>query len=1171
MFIKDIFEHDINRQINGVIKVTQDDNENIAQELEEYVITKELRKHFSLFLDNYESAIDTPTDKIGVWISGFFGSGKSHFLKILSYLLSNKEVSGKKAVDYFRDKFDDPMLFQQLERCVSIPTDTILFNIDVVGPTNKDATVILKVFARMFYEHIGLYGRDLKVAKLEQYIRKLGKMDEFKTKFEEVHGDTWEESRESFAFFEDDVTQVLTDVLGMSETAASNWFNGTETAELSIDQLVEEIAEYCQSRGKNYRLLFMVDEIGQYIGSDSSLMLNLQSIVEELGSKCRGQVWVAVTSQEAIDEITKISGDDFSKIQGRFNTRLSLTSASVDEVIKERILRKTGVSDSMLRMEYGMKSAILKNLYTFDKDVVMDLKGYSGEEEFVSSYPFVPYQFRLIQNILAQIRKHGNSGKHISGGERSMLSAFQEAAQVIQTKDETELIPFSLFYNTVHTFLESTIRRVIDRCDEAAYNHDGIEKYDVDVLKLLYLIRYIDDIKPNIDNIATLMVSNIEASKLDMKKAISESLDRLVSQNYVTRDGDRYYFMTDDEQEVAGDIAKTQVNSSDVVKSIYESIFSNLYMSKRFKYDKYDFDFDQLVDDTGTQTSNMKLQIITVNSDLYDKGDAQLILESSRDNKAILLLSNAYRYYQEFEGSCKIRKYAKSRNIQQLPESVQKIIHAQQQRASEMDKRARELLSKAIVEGTVYVQGQRLDISGSSVKDKIDGALRYLVDSVYSKLTYIRKNYNDESELVALLTNPVQNKMEGYVDPNQDAIDEVYQYLSMKASNHLSVTMGEVQKKYQAIPFGWKDIDIAAIICQLIKEQKVQVKYGGAVIPTMNKSLIDYLRKRTEIDKTMVEPRVIPPIETINKVRTVLKDYFNTSDVPTDEDGLVGFIADRFLKEKKSIEDILSQYTKPQYPQKNIVEEGLELVESILAQHSDNLVLFKTIISKKDDLLDFRDDFESIDSFFRNQKKVFDDALNLANSMEKESVYVDDNPEISSSVANIRAVVALPTPYKRISELPNNIQSIHTAYQSILDAKRKDLDVYLASAYGDVNGLDEAEDQIELVGQARDAIYAKEDDIKRASTCTQLDALKAQIDSVKNIYIQKILSNASKTKLKPVSNDGSQPEIRIKQVHRNIVAKAKLISSQEDIDAYVADIKQQLEKYLNDNDQVQIL
>ena len=114
MKIENMFQKDINRDINGVIKVSQNDEQSLEQELSEYIITKELRRHFNTFFDNYSAAIDTPTDKIGVWISGFFGSGKSHFLKMLSYLLSNQEVRGKHAIDYFKDKFDDPMMTEPL-------------------------------------------------------------------------------------------------------------------------------------------------------------------------------------------------------------------------------------------------------------------------------------------------------------------------------------------------------------------------------------------------------------------------------------------------------------------------------------------------------------------------------------------------------------------------------------------------------------------------------------------------------------------------------------------------------------------------------------------------------------------------------------------------------------------------------------------------------------------------------------------------------------------------------------------------------------------------------------------------------------------------------------------------------------------------------------------------
>lgn len=172
------------------------------------------------------------------------------------------------------------------------------------------------------------------------------------------------------------------------------------------------------------------------------------------------------TGQEAIDEIIKTRQDQFSRIQARFKTRLSLTSSSADEVIQKRILRKKADASDLLEKVYQENASVLRNLFTFT-DAMLDIKGYGSSLEFVKNFPFVPYQFMIMQKVFSEIRKHGNSGKHLSGGERSMLSGFQEAAQKIEMRDEYTLAPFYLFYDTVHTFLDSSIRRVIERCQKS--------------------------------------------------------------------------------------------------------------------------------------------------------------------------------------------------------------------------------------------------------------------------------------------------------------------------------------------------------------------------------------------------------------------------------------------------------------------------------------------------------------------------------------------------------------------------------------------------------------------------------------------------------------------------------------------------------------------------------
>ena len=1173
MKIQSMFQKDINRDINGVIKVAQDDEQSLVQELSEYIITKELRRHFSTFLDNYSKSIDHPTDKIGVWISGFFGSGKSHFLKMLSYLLSNQEVAGRCAVDFFKDKFNDPMMYATVIRCTNIPTESILFNVDIEGPINKDKTAVLRVFAKMFYNHLGYYGEDLKMAKLERFVDMSGKMDDFRRVFEEVNGGKWIESRASYAFFEDDIVSVLQSVLGMSEVSARNWFNGGENIEMSIKQLVEEIKEYVDSKGKDFRLLFCVDEVGQYIGDDSDLMINLQSLVEELGSKCRGKVWVMVTSQEAIDSVVKITGDDFSKIQGRFNTRLSLSSASVDEVIKKRILEKTEDADALLRMVYDKEHAVLKNLFTFN-DAILDIKGYSSNAEFSATYPFVPYQFIILQKVLVEIRKHGNSGKHLSGGERSMLSGFQEAAQNLQGKDENALVPFSQFYDTVHTFLESPIRRVIDRCQTASEKKDGLEQRDVSVLKLLYLIRYIDDIKTNIDNIAILMVDDIRTDKIALRREIAGSLERLEAQNYVARNGDNYSFLTDEEQDIAIDIRNTSVDSAMIVQNIGQTIFSDIYPSKKYKYNKYDFAYDQYIDETivGTATGGVRLRFVTVASDYYNAPEQKLIMDSQANNEVIVLLSSDVQYFEALETSSKIKKYIKQKNVSQLPESLQDIIRKRQTQARTLEDSAKAQIDKAIVGGSFYIYGEKVEIKSGDAKSKIDEAMKQLIESVYSRLNSVNVFIDSDADIMYILNGePQQSGFAGSGANNEFAQNEISQWLEERHMSHVPVSMGDVQRRYQAIPYGWKEIDIAALVARLIVAQKIEIRYGGAVVGKDDKNLVRYLRAKTEIDKASVSRRIAPSEEDMRMAIQFLRDWLGQMSISEDEDGLLTNIKDTLTDKRSRYETLLAEYHHDRYPEKGVVTRARDLMNDILSQKNDNVALLKRLLAKQDDLRDCTDDMQDIETFFKSQRVIFDSATRLLENLQNEREYFVADPVTDDKINEISAILGMQKPYARIKDLSDLMQSIKSAYAVLLEQKKKEVHGIINQYKRDVHSLAGDESKaVEEVKKSDERFAEYEIKVAEATSLIVLDAMIRQLQNYTEYVFEQVESKLNE-RPEPYGGSGETPKhLSIVQLRRIDVFPVKRLTSREEVDNYLDDSRKKLYDTLETDDAIQI-
>ena len=300
MHIKKIFTKDLFRPINGVVKADQKDESVVWQELDEYVVTRELDKHFVKFFDAYLGAMDNPNDpvltaRMGVWISGFFGSGKSHFLKILSYLLGNCQAhntdsnQNRKAVEFFEEKIADAMLQGDIKRAVASDTDVILFNIESKSDNKDGSDAILSVFLRVFNEKLGFSGDDPHIASMERYLQSKGVLDKFHQAFKEASGSEWIVERDAYSFNRDEIVKALSHALGMSEESASKWFDEAEERfKINIEGFCKLVKDYLDSKGPKHRIVFLADEVGQFIGSEAHLMLNLQP--EILSLRIHGEV-----------------------------------------------------------------------------------------------------------------------------------------------------------------------------------------------------------------------------------------------------------------------------------------------------------------------------------------------------------------------------------------------------------------------------------------------------------------------------------------------------------------------------------------------------------------------------------------------------------------------------------------------------------------------------------------------------------------------------------------------------------------------------------------------------------------------------------------------------------------------------------------------------------------
>ena len=1048
-----MFEKEIDRDIQGVIIVGQSEAENVAQELDEYVVTKELQKHFADFFSAYKKGIVGTTPKMGVWISGFFGSGKSHFLKILSYLLANKFVGDKKAIEYFADdsltegkpKIVDRIVLADMKLAADTDTDVVLFNIDSKSDSNskqnKDA--IVNVFLKVFNEMQGFCGAMPFLADLERKLTEEGQYNEFKQKFEEVYGEAWEDSRQDFDFIQDDVVEVLTGMDFMSEAAARNWCEkAAEPYQISIEDFAKRVKAYIDRKGNNHHVVFLVDEIGQYIGEDSKLMLNLQTVTEELGKECMGKAWVIVTSQQDIDSVTKVKGNDFSKIQGRFDTRLSLSSANVDEVIKKRILEKKETPAQTLRLLYGQKATIIKNLITFNDGV--EKKLYADENDFACVYPFVPYQFNLLASVLTSIRTHGASGKHLSEGERSMLAMFKESAMEYKECEVGTIIPFHAFYDALENFLDHGHRGVIIR----AYENDMInpehkEKvFAVDVLKVLFMIKYVDKVVvANIDNITSLMVEGIDDDRISLKGKVEDALKVLMRQNLVQKNGDIYVFLTDEEQEINREIESQSVEMAEIINKVSEMIYEDIFTDKKYKYPafngRYSFHFNQIVDDRPykpTQNFDVGVRILTPASD-YGTDETTLRMVSGQGREVLVVLPDDRAFMDEIQRYLKIEKYLRL-NTSSALSKYESIKEAKRLEMRERNANAKLFLTESLKDAVIYVNGDRAQINVKEVSARINEALGRLVKTVYHKLNYIDAAMGeDEIRKLLKTSNQLTLNLEGGTEPNIHALDDVLQYVAGNSRMHVKTSMKSIKDRFMKAPYGFVEDDVQWLVAKLFKRGELSFFVNGASVTMMNKDveeIINYITKKAFVEKLMMEERVRVQDKDKKVVRDILKELFHTSSPSDDEDAAMNYFISFANKLITELRVMKKDYDRVKYPGLKVIEEGIRIMSDIV-QIQSPVEFFQTVSKKQDDLLDFAEDYEPIKAFFTGEQKgIFDKSLLYLEKYDDSKTYIVD-AELENVVDAVRTIVKKDKPFADIPKLPELLKQFTDVYSKVLD------------------------------------------------------------------------------------------------------------------------------------------
>jgi len=535
--IRELFSGRIDRKIEEVIKVDQDDVAIVRQEIDEYILTESIERNMLKVLEGYRQSVNQPSEAIAIWVAGFFGAGKSSFAKYVGLAISNRDLGGESAGDLLAQRANNQAIKALLGAIKEqIPTEAIIF--DVSADRNVNASEALtKIFYRKLLDHLG-YSSSLEVAELEIELEEQGRMQVFLAAFGQLYpGEDWAIAKTRLLQAMPRASAVMHALEPQTYAEKDSWLKNArdETVPITPASLAERTIELMGRKHPGKQLMFVVDEVGQYVARDIQKMLDLQAIVQQLGIKGRGKVWVMVTSQEKLSDVVGYLDDnrtELARLQDRFPYKPVLEPSDIAEVTSRRVLGKSAQGEVTLQELFQQHQGRLATHTKLDTKIRLpDLSGKS----FADLYPLLPYQIELIIQVVSGLRLSGGASKQFGGANRAIIKLAQELLTNPQSgladQPVGALVTLDRVYDLQSNNIDSQYRgKISDIVTKASH------PLAVPVAKAICLLQFVDQVPATERNVAVVLHPAVDADSIESQ--VQEACRHLVERNLIRKAAD---------------------------------------------------------------------------------------------------------------------------------------------------------------------------------------------------------------------------------------------------------------------------------------------------------------------------------------------------------------------------------------------------------------------------------------------------------------------------------------------------------------------------------------------------------------------------------------------------------------------------------------------------------
>lgn len=995
MKIQELYDRDIARRINPAVVVSEMEEYFINQEIDEYVFTPGITKNIYKFLD---AVANKKEGKTGVWISGYYGSGKSHFIKYLFYCLNEKYRD--KAFQNFSDsvKDVDPLdepnlgLVKGLHKKLDdLSIAEIIFNIDAVSDNDGAKDRITRVLLNQLNAFRGYNDTNIALALyLEKPLDKKGNYEAFKEKVKSAFNEKWDGNQIRFArMYLDKVIQIAQEFDPELDKESLKSSILDRNQDYTIEFLINELRDFLSTKDEGYRLLFLIDEVSQYIGSNTSLLLNLQTIVEEIGSQIGPKVWIVCTAQQDLSNLidnTDSKTEDFGKILGRFETMISLESQDAAFITKKRVLDKNSNGIGALNDFYKDNKGAIENQFVFDHDLY---ENFESREDFTLTYPFIPYQFRLISDVFESFSNVGYVGEGVKNTERAILGITHYTANLCKGNDVGYFVPFDLFFNEqLEKNLTHHARGILDR----AYNIEQVktEEFSRRVVNALFMISNLGESQSvnfpaTVENLALLIMDSVDTAKLEMQNKVQAVLDVLVTKNIIQVSEGKYRFLKEDEIEVAHLIKSTPVTNEDRLTYIYDDIIQKVVKPNPvISFGNKNFRIALKVDDKEIGSKgdfNLKFSI-------YDTTEIENLAHATPSQDIVIGISEWFKADNDLKAQ--ILEYVRTQKYIRLnsssatgtrTETLNNFRETNKLLLNEIKLRfEKKFLQTAIISNNQVIQADEL--TGSTPPNRFEEMVKRHMEEVYRKHKLSNAYASSNADL---MTNAKSKQIQANTGLTP-AEEELNTKITLMGE---APVVGDIVKAFEKAPYGWKDISTLDILLKIAKKGHRRFEWRNEEIDFV--AFAEKALNSRERDAITVHKEKVHSQEEINAfIHAVNNDIFAetliSSSITDFKEAVETF--------KKKLESKLTRINRLKedyeaYPfSSHLKSFHKSLAEIYNSRNPEHAV--EQVLAQKDQLKSARDTYMYVEEFVEHNFKAYEQISNFVDNNKNNFTSLDE-------------------------------------------------------------------------------------------------------------------------------------------------------------------------------------